>query len=198
MKIKQLLLCALFAALTAIGSLIKIPIPGTPLLFTLQTFFVFLTGLMLEAKYALVAQLVYAAIGLLGLPVFSTGGGIGYVLYPSFGFILGFCVCAPIISLLVRKNVLKLIAKNNPDRFRSTVKIIIFSLASIISMYVLGILYMYMIYNLYLGDPKTLGYVIVSSTGVFFFIDIAKFAVAIPLCAAVLKRMPPSLKLQKA
>ena len=84
MRLKNLLLCALFAALTAASVFLpKIPIPGTPLMFTFQTFFVFLTGLMLEPRFALISQLVYMALGLIGLPVFMNGGGLSYVLEPS-------------------------------------------------------------------------------------------------------------------
>ncbi|MGI5850279.1 MAG: biotin transporter BioY [Christensenellales bacterium] len=189
MKTKQLILCALFAALTVSGVFVKIPVPGTPLFFTLQTFFVFLTGLLLEAKYALIAQLVYAAVGLVGLPVFSTGGGIAYVLSPSFGFIIGFCVCAPITSVLVRSNLSKL--NNHPQcKMMMMLKIIGGAIVSIIAMYVFGVTYMYIIYNLYLKEPVTLGYVIVSSTGIFFFIDMAKMTLAVLLGRAILRRMP--------
>ena len=39
-------------------------------------------------------------IGLLGLPVFTQGGGIGYVLQPSFGFLLGLIPAAAVIGAL--------------------------------------------------------------------------------------------------
>ena len=194
MKTKQLLLCAMFAALTAIGSFIKIPIPGTPMLFTMQTFFVFLSGMMLAPRYALTAQLVYMAVGLLGLPVFSTGGGISYVLMPSFGFIIGFAVCALLISLLVRKNLLQIKQKQQYARRRVGIaKVAVYSLASLIAMYVCGIAYMYVIFNFYIGKTMTLGTVIINATGIFFLLDMAKFALAIPLSAAVLRRMPASM-----
>jgi biotin transport system substrate-specific component len=192
MKTRQLLLCALFAALTAVGALMpRIPIPGTPLVITMQTFFVFLCGLMLKPRYALTAQLVYAAIGLLGLPVFSTGGGPGYVLSPSFGFVIGFAVCALIVSLFVRKALLALIDKRT-DKQRGflIIKIVLYSLMSVISMYICGVAYMYLILNFYLGQTVTIGYVIVNAAGIFFFIDIIKFALAIPLGMAVLRRTP--------
>ena len=189
MKLKPLILCALFAALTIAGSFVKIPIPGTPLLFTLQTFFVFLSGLLLDARYAFVSQFVYMAVGLLGLPVFSMGGGFSYVLSPSFGFILGFCACAPLVSLLVRK---PLYEWTNTQKSRKILmlRIAAGALSSIAALYVFGIIYMYLIYHLYLNETVTLGYVIVSSTGIFFILDTAKMALAIPLGAAVIRRLP--------
>ena len=184
MKPKQLLLCALFAAMTAVGIFIKIPIPGTMLVFTMQTFFVFLAGMLLTPKYALISQLVYVAIGLLGIPVFSKGGGIGYVLEPSFGFLPGFALCALLLSLLIRKRITE---KQTPV---SIIKTGLLSLIPIIAMYALGVAYMYAVLNLYLNTPVTLGYVIVTATGIFFFFDIVKFVLALLLCAAVLKRLP--------
>ena len=107
MKLRQLLFAAMFAALMVVSAYIKIPIPTLPI--TLQVMIVFMSGLILTPKYALASQLVYVALGLVGVPVFSNGGGIGYVFQPSFGFIIGFSVCAFLISLLVRKNLVSLI-----------------------------------------------------------------------------------------
>ena len=80
---KNLTLCALFAALIAIGTHIKIPTPLLPL--TLQTLFVVLAGLVLGKKYGAVSVCVYVFAGLIGLPVFT-----GSVMNPTFGYILGF------------------------------------------------------------------------------------------------------------
>ncbi len=185
MKIKQLLICAFFAALTAAGAIfIKIPIPGTMLVFTFQTFFVFLSGLLLAPKYALISQLVYIAIGLLGLPVFSKGGGLWYILEPSFGFLPGFAFSALLISVLLRTKIAeKLTAK-------SLLVISAYVLICIASIYAVGIAYMYAVLNLYLRTPATLGYVIVTATGIYFFFDIAKFIAALLLGRAVQKRLP--------
>lgn len=189
MKTKQLLLCALFAALTAAGVFVKIPIPGTILIFTLQTFFVFLSGLLLAPRYALISQLVYMAIGLIGLPVFSNGGGFAYVLQPSFGYIPGFALCAFLVSLLIRKMMMSRETKKPVD----IIKICLYGLVSITAMYVLGVAYMYFILNFYVGTPISLGYIIVTYVGIFFFIDIVKFIVALLIGTAVLKRLPKSM-----
>lgn len=197
MKTRYLLLCALFAALTAVGSLVKIPI-GPMLVFTLQTFFVFLTGLMLEAKYALVAQIVYMAIGLLGVPIFSTGGGIAYILSPTFGYVIGFAVCAVLISLLVRKSIISFALKSaNKNKLFLHLKIIVYSLLSIAVLYLFGITYMLLIKNLYLGENIGL-WPIIANSAIFMLLDAAKFAIAIPLSIAVMKRMPKTLLPQQS
>lgn len=187
MRLRSLILCALFAALTAVGSLVKIPIGGL-MVVTLQTFFMFLAGLMLEPKYAFFSQLVYMAIGLLGLPIFSTGGGVSYVLMPTFGFVLGFCLCAILTSLLVRKNLAALMLDHTGKALRIA-KIGLYSIVAIISMYTIGVAYMYMIHSLYLHDSITI-VSLVKAMGIFLLVDSIKFAVAIPLSAAVYRRIP--------
>ena len=189
MRLRSLILSALFAALTAAGSLLRIPLPGTLLVFTLQTFFVFLSGFLLTPRYAMLSQAVYIAVGLLGLPVFSTGGGFSYVLTPSFGFLLGFIACAGLLSALARKDLIAL-AADKTHRLRRIVRIGAGSLAAVLTMYILGIAYMMLMFNIYLDSPKTLGFVIENAALPFIFIDIAKLALALPLAAAVMRRLP--------
>ncbi|MGI6160937.1 MAG: biotin transporter BioY [Christensenellales bacterium] len=99
----RIILPALFAALTMAGAFIRIPIPGYPVPLTLQTFFVILAGLMLTPGAAAASQAAYVVLGLIGVPVFTAGGGPGYILNPSFGFLLGFVAAAPLISWLYRR-----------------------------------------------------------------------------------------------
>ena len=79
MRTKQLVLTALFAALTAIGAFLKIQIPveGIPAI-TLQFFFTAMAGVLLGAKYGAISQAVYVLLGLVGLPIFTMGGGFSY------------------------------------------------------------------------------------------------------------------------
>lgn len=85
---KKMTLCALFTVLIAIGAFIKIPIPVVP--FTLQFLFTLMAGLLLGSKLGALSVAFYAILGLIGLPIFAEGGGIWYVMKPSFGYILGF------------------------------------------------------------------------------------------------------------
>lgn len=90
MPVKQLALGAMFTALISIGSKIMIPLDMIGMHFTLQWLFVLLAGLLLEKKTARMSVGCYVLIGLLGVPVFATGGGIGYLFKPTFGFLAGF------------------------------------------------------------------------------------------------------------
>lgn len=97
----SLVMIALFAALTAIGAFIKVPLPVVP--FTLQIVFVFLAGCLLGSRNGFQSQLVYIGVGLVGLPVFTQGGGITYVLQPTFGYLIGFALAALVIGWMIEK-----------------------------------------------------------------------------------------------
>lgn len=87
---RTLTLIPMMTAVTAICSMIAIPSPfGVP--FTLQTFGIILTGLILGWKKGSAAVLVYLALGAAGLPVFSGfTGGIGSFAGVTGGFLIGF------------------------------------------------------------------------------------------------------------
>lgn len=78
----------IFAVLLAICSWIAVP---TMIPFTLQTFGVFLTVLLLGGKYGTIAICIYLLLGAVGIPVFSNfGAGLGYLLGNTGGYAVGF------------------------------------------------------------------------------------------------------------
>lgn len=103
MKTRDLVVCSLFAAMTAVLSQISIPLPnGIPL--TLQLFAVFLCGVILGAKKGFISTLVYVALGAIGLPVFAGfTGGFQYIVGYSGGFIISFPLVAFIIGFVSEK-----------------------------------------------------------------------------------------------
>ncbi len=105
LKTKTIAYVSLFAALTAVGAFIKIPIPYIP--FTLQIVPVYLVGALLGPRIGLLSQLVYLAIGLIGVPVFADGGGVGYIFKPTFGYLLGYMAGAFTNGYLIKKLQLK-------------------------------------------------------------------------------------------
>jgi biotin transport system substrate-specific component len=92
--IYYMVLTAFFAALTAVGAFIKIPFYPVPL--TLQTFFTLLAAMVLPPLWAACSQLLYLGVGLIGLPVFANGGGLAYVMQPTFGYL----VLLPLLTFL--------------------------------------------------------------------------------------------------
>ncbi|MCQ1953424.1 biotin transporter BioY [Arthrobacter sp. zg-Y238] len=97
----DLSLIAVFAALTAVFSIL----PGVPLgagvPITLQTLAVMLTGMLLGSGRGAAAVGLFLAAGLAGLPVFSGfRGGLGVLAGPSAGYLLSFPVAAAVVGLL--------------------------------------------------------------------------------------------------
>ena len=87
-KTYQIVYTGIFAVLLAICSWISIP---TVVPFTLQTFGIFLTLLLLGGKSGTIAIFIYLLLGSIGIPVFSNfGAGLGYLLGNTGGYALGF------------------------------------------------------------------------------------------------------------
>ena len=93
MKVKTMVQCALFSALLCICAWLSIPAGNV--VFTMQTFGVFLSLLLLGGKRGTLTVLVYLLLGAVGLPVFSGfRGGVGVLLGPTGGYLWGFALMA--------------------------------------------------------------------------------------------------------
>ena len=80
---------ALMAAVTAVAAQLAVPLPFTPVPFTLQVLAVVLSGLLLGPRHAALAMAVYVLVGALGAPVFSQfQGGLGVILGPRGGYLV--------------------------------------------------------------------------------------------------------------
>lgn len=102
---KNMMLAALFAALTAIFSQLVIPLPFTPIPINLATAAVFLAGALLGSFWGSVSQVVFILLGVLGLPVFAKfSSGIGTLVGPTGGYILGYVAAAALIGVLLKEN----------------------------------------------------------------------------------------------
>ena len=98
----QLVLCALFAALTAVCAQIIIPIGPVPVSLSLLP--VLLCGALLETRYALLSMAVYMLLGLAGAPVFSNlTGGAAKLFGVTGGYIIGYLPCVALTAMLIRK-----------------------------------------------------------------------------------------------
>ena len=100
MKTKDIAQIAIFIAVLTICSWINIPM-AVP--FTLQTFGVFLTCLLLGGKKGTITVSLFVLLGTIGLPVFGGfTGGLGIVLGTTGGYIIGFIFTALIMWLFER------------------------------------------------------------------------------------------------
>jgi len=99
-NIRQMTLISLFAALTAVGAFISIPLYPVPL--TLQTLFTLLAGMTLGSILGATSQAIYVLLGIIGLPVFAGfKAGIGILFGPTGGFLLGFIISSYIIGKMI-------------------------------------------------------------------------------------------------
>ncbi|MDE7301304.1 MAG: biotin transporter BioY [Clostridia bacterium] len=158
--------CAIFVALMIAGAFIKIPFPFMPL--TFQTVFSVLAGLLLGWKKGMISMFAYMLTGLIGLPVFTGGGGIAYVVMPSFGYILGFIAAAGVAGIAYKRR-------------KKIWQIILLSLAAFLVDYVFGIAYFIAVWTI--SGYSGLGAAIVTYNLVYMPKD-AVFAVLAALLSA--------------
>ena len=133
---KDMIMCALFTALIAVGAFIKVPVPVVPS--TLQ----FLAGLIMGGRLGAISVGLYAILGLAGLPIFAEGGGIWYVLKPSFGYIIGFALGSLVTGLMVEK--LKNLTMG---------RLLAANFTGLAIVYACGMIYYYIICNFVIGTP---------------------------------------------
>ena len=139
-RTRDMILCALFAALVAAGAFIRIPVPVVP--FPLQFLFTCLAGSLLGSRRGMISVLVYLALGLVGLPIFAEGGGIWYVLKPTFGYLIGFAVGTFVTGRMIER-----------ARELTLGRLLAANFAGLGLVYLLGMVWCYIISNYVLGTP---------------------------------------------
>ena len=170
---RSLLLCPLFAALIAVGAFIRIPVPYVP--FTLQILFTTMAGLFLGSKRGFIAVALYLSLGLSGLPVFAAGGGIGYVLMPSFGYLIGMAIGAWVTGLITEKG-------------QQTFSLfLIAGLVHVAIVHIFGMAYFYFLATFYLNRSIGFGALLVNFSLVFLPGDVLSCTVS----ALLAKKLRP-------
>ncbi len=139
---KQIAKCAIFVVLMIVATFIQIPFPIVPL--TFQTVVAVLAGLLLGARWGAASIAVYVFMGLLGLPVFTGGGGFSYVLQLTFGYTLGFIAAAFVAGLIIGKK-----------RF-SLVRAILAAIGGFFVNYLIGIPYFLIIWHFYMHNGEVM------------------------------------------
>lgn len=125
----EMVLTAIFIALTVLSARINVAIGPIPM--TFQSMVVILAGILLGPKRGWMVPMLYLVMGLAGLPFFSTGGGLGYLFKPTFGFLIGFIPAAWSAGAVYQMSVIK------SDQVRCFVG----ALSALIFMYGVGLLY---------------------------------------------------------
>ena len=174
MTSRKLVYTALFAALTAAGAFLRIPLGVSSI--TLQFLFTAMAGVLLGGGCGALSQAVYVALGLIGLPIFTTGGGFAYVLQPTFGFLLGLIPAAAIIGAISGKST-------------SPLRIALACAAGLAALYAVGVPYMALILNGYMWKNMSLSALLWAGMIPFLPGDAIKIAVTALLCPLLRKRV---------
>ncbi|QQM43331.1 biotin transporter BioY [Streptomyces liliifuscus] len=99
-RVRDAALVAGGAALTGLAAQIAVPVPGSPVPVTGQTFAALLVGTALGTGRGLASLAIYALLGLAGVPWFAEGSSGATV---SFGYILGMLLAATVVGALARR-----------------------------------------------------------------------------------------------
>ena len=110
-KTIQMAEIALMSAMLCVVAPFAIPVPVSPVPFSLASFAVYLAAVLLGARKGTASVLVYLFLGMVGLPVFSGfSGGMGVLLGPTGGYLIGYVLCTLITGKLVEGQVSSLFA----------------------------------------------------------------------------------------
>src|SRR5699024_509029 len=89
LKLRMMIITAIFAAIIGILAQLTIPLPLVPI--TGQTLAIGLAATILGSRYGTLSTIVYILIGAIGIPVFAQmQAGFGVILGPTGGFLIGF------------------------------------------------------------------------------------------------------------
>jgi biotin transport system substrate-specific component len=100
-RLRHVALIVIGAALIFASSRVSIPVPGSPIPISGQTFGVLLVGGALGFRRGLASVALYVLIGLIGLPFFAEGkGGVSVILGARGGYLIGFIVAGALVGRL--------------------------------------------------------------------------------------------------
>jgi biotin transport system substrate-specific component len=162
------------AVLTGLLAQVRVQLPWSPVPLTSQTLAVLLAGVALGKWWGGISMTLYAALGMAGVPWFQgMNGGLAYMAGPTGGYIIGFILAALFLGYFTDKYV-------KSRRFMSMLGLMLF--ASLILVYVPGLLQLGLWLNLVKGEPVSLSSLMTMGAIPFIAGDITK-AVAAALIA---------------
>lgn len=164
--LRMMIYAALLSAFIAVGAFLIIPIGPVPIV--LQNLFVLLAGLLLGSRWAAISVGVYLLAGICGLPVFAGGGaGIGRLLGPTGGYLVGFLPAAFLLGY---------VCERGGHRVRVQIPAMI---GATLIIYGCGVPWLMTVAQLPLGKALAVGMY------PFLIGDAAKIAVAVPIARSL-------------
>lgn len=100
MRVAVMTRVALMTAVVAVAAQLSVPLPFTPVPFTMGVLAVILSGLMLGPRYGALSLTIYLLMGAAGVPVFANfSGGLGHLVGPTGGYLISYPFAAAIAGL---------------------------------------------------------------------------------------------------
>jgi biotin transport system substrate-specific component len=175
MKIRKVAMTSVMAALMCLAGMLLHWAPGM-VPFSVLPVLVYISGLILGAEYAAMAMLVYLVLGLFGFPVFATApfGGLGYILKPTFGFLLGYVPAAYVVGQVYHEG--------------SLLRAIVGVLAGLVTLYIFGLSYLYIILHWMFHQQTSAAGVLMIGFVPFILGDLIKAGVAVWIGQELVRR----------
>ena len=165
--IKSSIFVLIGSALLAISSKIQTPFTLVPA--TMQTFVVMFLGIVFGFKLATFTVILYLIEGSLGLPVFAKGGGVGYLLGPTGGYLIGFIFTAFFAGHI--------------DNKKDPIVVFLYLLLSVSIIYILGLIGLWN----YMGLDKNFNEIFLIGAKPFLLIEIYKILILTVLSRQLFK-----------
>ena len=165
-QLRMTVYASLLAALTAAGAYLAIPIGPVPIV--LQNLFILLAGLLLGSRWGSASVAVYLLAGACGLPVFAGGmGGIGRIVGPTGGYLIGYLPAVFVIGLISEKGGQQIVFD------------VIAMICGSLIIYILGVSWLKMVTGMTFSTAL--------ATGMYPFLlgDALKIAAAVPIAKAL-------------
>lgn len=171
---------ALMAAVTAVAAQIAVPLPFSPVPFTLQVLAVVLSGLLLGTVRGALAQGVYLLIGAIGAPVFiGFSGGLGHIAGPTGGYLVSYPAAAALAGLAAR-------AVRDAPRRRALWTGFLWGCAALAAIYTLGTIWLSVVTGLPLLAAVAQG------VAPFVVFDLVKVGLAVLVAVSAAPAIAPS------
>ncbi len=181
---KKLLLALGIACLVGLLAQVRIYMPWTPVPITGQTFAALMAGVVMGRNWGGISLAIYALLGIAGVPWFApqagmplfSAGGISHLAGPTGGYIAGMILAALFLGYLTDKYV-------RARRFSSMLGLMLF--ASLVIVYLPGLIWLGVWLNLVSGTPTTISAVIAMGATPFIIGDIFKSVLAAVTARAI-------------
>ncbi len=178
-NIRNITQIAILTAVLCVLSPLTVNIPVSPVPISFANFVIYIFAGLLGIKKSIFGVLIYLLLGMAGLPVFSKGSaGIGYIIGPTGGYLIGFLFCSLGTSLG---------SEIGKKFFNSQILRIIILVTGM----VLGTIICYFIGTVWLSYLNKLDFDKALAAGVIPFIpgDIVKIIIAVILIIPIKKRL---------